>query len=229
MEGIFHLFGQKQPQLPFPENAADAEKIWQDYLKRLEQGSENGTLPMLFRCDADMMDWLDELEEEELLISEEIPDGKTFLQERLALLREDLPELDKKTDLVPSAGKHRPSALHSWWKRNAPTSIVLAEIPVKHPWEILYRLPIGGWNDCPNPEEILAVLQYWHAAYGAIPVSIGSDTLECYVPTPAGDRAWELALEQYAFCYDIVDQGYETVAALAAELQQSTIWSFWWD
>ena len=41
----------------------------------------------------------------------------------------------------------------------------------------------------------------------------------------------EVALEQYGFCPDVVDQGPEdaTVGSLADGLRQSKVWYFWWD
>ena len=39
----------------------------------------------------------------------------------------------------------------------------------------------------------------------------------------------DLALEQYAYCNDIVDQGVETVGRLADGLAKSSYWYFWWD
>ena len=38
-----------------------------------------------------------------------------------------------------------------------------------------------------------------------------------------------LALEQYAYCNDIVDQGVGTIGALADGLMKSHNWYFWWD
>jgi len=43
------------------------------------------------------------------------------------------------------------------------------------------------------------------------------------------DEALALALDQYVYCYDIVDQGTETVDALSAVLECSDYWFFWWD
>ena len=41
----------------------------------------------------------------------------------------------------------------------------------------------------------------------------------------------EVAVEQYGFCPDIVDQnaGWKHVGSLADVLWQSTVWYFWWD
>lgn len=38
-----------------------------------------------------------------------------------------------------------------------------------------------------------------------------------------------VARAQYNYCVDIVDQGVETLAALAEEQVHSHRWYFWWD
>ena len=38
----------------------------------------------------------------------------------------------------------------------------------------------------------------------------------------------KLAVEQYAFCYDIVDQCYGTFEKLADGLYKNIQWYFWW-
>jgi hypothetical protein len=39
----------------------------------------------------------------------------------------------------------------------------------------------------------------------------------------------QLAMEQYLYCADIVDQGVESVANLATLLLKQKVWYFWWD
>lgn len=108
--------------------------------------------------------------------------------------------------------------------------LVLAEIPVKHPWEVFAHVPFGGWNECPCNEEQMAIAKYWYEKYRAVPAVITRDVLEYDLPTPVGrEAAMELALEQYAFCPDIVDQGCASVGYLADSLAKSTKWYFWWD
>ena len=52
-----------------------------------------------------------------------------------------------------------------------------------------------------------------------------------FVAQPLRDRsaAVGLALEQYAFCNDIIDQGCQEVCILADMLAKSSVWFFWWD
>jgi hypothetical protein len=43
------------------------------------------------------------------------------------------------------------------------------------------------------------------------------------------EEALELARLQYEYCHDIVDQGVDTLSALAASLMAHDWWYFWWD
>ena len=35
--------------------------------------------------------------------------------------------------------------------------LILAKIPVKNPWEVFAYLPFGGWNECPDTAELMAI------------------------------------------------------------------------
>lgn len=107
---------------------------------------------------------------------------------------------------------------------------ILALIPTNEPWEVFAWLPFGGWNDCPCPEEILWIAKYFYERYNAVPAVMTRDVLEFSAP-PVKDKdtALGLALEQFAFCQDIVFQGVDTIGRLAGGLMQSSVWYFWWD
>ena len=47
----------------------------------------------------------------------------------------------------------------AWWnsETNLTHPIILAKIPVKNPWEIFAWLPFGGWNECPDTEDMMAI------------------------------------------------------------------------
>lgn len=113
-----------------------------------------------------------------------------------------------------------------------PTSeeCILALIPTKEPWEVFAWLPFGGWNECPAPEEMLRLAQYWYERYKAVPAVMSHDVLEFSAP-PINDKdaAMALALELYAACPDIVDQGLGTIGRLAGAILNSSVWYFWWD
>jgi len=104
-------------------------------------------------------------------------------------------------------------------------------VPAQASWEVPAYLRFGGWNACPYPAVHVAALRFWHERYGVELVGLGSDTMNLLgTRTPATrQEALELAYAQYCYCGDIVDQGVETISALAASLMASKWWYFWWD
>lgn len=114
---------------------------------------------------------------------------------------------------------------------NIKDTVLIGRVPIAEPWQLPAALHFGGWNDCPEPEIHSAMFMRWQEKYAAQIVSISGDVVECLVGRPPTERevAIELAWEQYLFCYDIVEQGCQTVANLAAALLNSDYWYFWWD
>jgi hypothetical protein len=89
----------------------------------------------------------------------------------------------------------------------------------------------GNWNACPAPEYHVAALRSWRDRFGAELIGLSHDVMNIRVKRRPETRegALDLAREHYAYCSDIVDQGVETLSALAAVLMQSDWWYFWWD
>lgn len=104
-------------------------------------------------------------------------------------------------------------------------------LPTKEPAAAPAYLRWGGWNACPAPEYHVAALRDWHRRYGAVPVAMTGDVINVRVTRrPASrDEALSLAREQFLYCEDIVLQGTDTFAPLAAGLMHSDWWFFWWD
>jgi hypothetical protein len=109
--------------------------------------------------------------------------------------------------------------------------VCIGLVPTREPWQAPVLLRFGGFNECPPPEIQGAFARRWHERYGAEVVSVTIDTVEMHVLRPPAGRAeaLQLAREQYLFCQDIVDQGTETIEALAAGLLNGSAWFFWWD
>jgi hypothetical protein len=109
--------------------------------------------------------------------------------------------------------------------------VAIGLVPTLRPWELPAILPFGGWNDCPAAPEHVSMLRSWHERFAAEPVCVAGDVIELRALRPPTERASALALarEQYAYAPDIVEQGTETIEALAACLLRSTYWFFWWD
>ena len=89
----------------------------------------------------------------------------------------------------------------------------------------------GNWNGCPAPEFHVAALRSWRDRFGAELIGLSHDVMNIRVNRrpETRDAALDLAREQYVYCSDIVDQGVQTLSALAAVLMESDWWYFWWD
>lgn len=110
--------------------------------------------------------------------------------------------------------------------------ILIAEIPVKNPWEIFVYIPFGGWNDCPGNEDIMSISKYWFEKYGAIPFEISHNTLEYIVEKPVDDEdKIRFTEEFYAFCPDSVDKYMESfnIDKLAKKIYKNKLWNFQWN
>ena len=227
----------------FP-SAKDDSSIMEAYYQAQARGKQEGFVPMLVAVDELLLECFElngedksaEQARQELL-SAPLESGEEFLQQWLREIKENLEEDEpgywEQLMGEVSDGEGIDRFLSIWdygGKQTIP--IVLAEIPVKHPWEVFAYLPFGGWNECPANEEHMAVAKYWFEKYGAFPALMTHDVLEYGLPTVYGiprEQALDLALEQYAYCNDIVDQGVETIGRLADGLSKSFYWYFWWD
>ena len=87
------------------------------------------------------------------------------------------------------------------------------EVPALLAWSGAERLDIGG------PEH-LSVLHFWHDVYDADLVSLGLESMECLVGRAPDDAraAFELAVQQYAYCPALMDNLVPAIGALAATL-----------
>jgi hypothetical protein len=182
----------------------------------------------------------------------------TFLQELLAQLAvppekvlEDAKAVDVRawfSQRIAQDRGHYEARLGEWpTKPSAPASIMahldlpylsrpkesvfIAKLPATNTWEVPAHLGLGGWNECPFPEELVAVSRYWYDTYGAEIAAVTSDTIEYVVDNPPNDRdtAEMLAREHFIYCTDIVHQGTGTLRNLAAGLVNAKVWFFWWD
>jgi Domain of unknown function (DUF4253) len=104
-------------------------------------------------------------------------------------------------------------------------------VPTQDWTEIPAYLRWGGWNECPEPEVHVAALRSWRDRYGVELIGLSHDVMNLRTARRPATReeAMALAREQYAYCNDIVDQGTQTLAPLAAYLMEHEWWFFWWD
>lgn len=105
----------------------------------------------------------------------------------------------------------------------------LALIPTAHSWRVPLYLQFGGVNNSPYPVEHAALLRTWQYQYGVEIVCLTDDSFALTVTHLPHDTktAWQLALDQVAYCHDL-DQLVD-VETLGKALLTSTAWFFWWD
>ena len=164
-------------------------------------------------------------------------DAEEFLQERI----EESTEFDEEFDIqeewdgdeITFEDIRQGVSIPFDFQTEKSYEMLLAKIPAAEPWQIAAWLPMGGWNECPPPKDLLAMAKRWYEKYGAVIGSISSDELEFRVSNPTSDfdEAYELAKEQYYFCQDRVEQyaGDYNLKTLANGLTKSSYWYFWWD
>jgi hypothetical protein len=135
---------------------------------------------------------------------------------------------DEDEEFEPNRG---PSLILDSLTREPLDRIHILLMPVKHGHEVPALLRWGGWNECPPSEHHVATLRHWEKAFGAELVGLSGDILELRVAKRPQDRgdALRLAREHYVYCNDILDQGPNDLATLAALLAASDWWHFWWD
>ena len=241
-EEMKQLADQFQCEYSVYEKGSDPAKLENDYLKALQEWTGKGYYPAILVADEYVEDWLDYVFEEgyerESILKICNDRGKELLQERFREYLEDY-EMDYEQGLEELIGEetYGEILLHfsSYLSFDEPVlaeDTLLLKVPAQNPWEIIAWIPMGGWNECPPPEHMISVCKYWYEAYGAIPAVFTHDEMEFYAPKKLnGVDSLEAAKEHYAFCVDRVDQGTQscTLSELAAGLEESERWYFWWD
>lgn len=169
------------------------------------------------------------------MLSAPLQDGKVFLKEladRRKRWASNAGQDWEKDVLGEMKGGEANASFGGCWDLFSGTTspLILAKIPVRHPWEVFAWLPFGGWNDCPDTPQLMAAAKYWFEQYGAVPAVVTRDTLEFELTAPVPEeKAMELAVEQYGFCPDLNQGEGGNIGRLADGLRQSTVWHFWWD
>lgn len=109
--------------------------------------------------------------------------------------------------------------------------LILLKLPTKNPWEAVIYIPFGGFNECPAPNEMAAILKYWYEKFGAVPAVITFDMLDVWLPEPiSADDAKKTAAEQIIFDIDMMEAlMMGSMQSFEKALTEAKIWSFWWD
>ncbi|WP_084778229.1 DUF4253 domain-containing protein [Saccharibacillus sacchari] len=118
----------------------------------------------------------------------------------------------------------------AWVERNEEGELLLLDLPEADAWTAPLTIPMGGYNECPQPVEQAALFRDWQKRYGAVPTAVSEDSwlLRASRLPESDEEALELAREHFMFCSYVLE-GFASIGAYAAYLKRSSNWSFWWD
>ena len=219
-------------------DTVSSDKLLKDYNESLERGKIEGFIPIIIDVnDSMLMDikfnhkYMEKIStmRKELIDNASSYEGKRWLDETLKEYQEDSEHYQKILGIPSDKGYEiQKLALEEKY-------VLLAEVPVSEPWQLLAWFPFSYYNDCPDNKTLANVGKYWFEQYGAVPAFIGHNMLWMTVPRPVSDaQSLNLAKEQYAFCPNRFEVSYiqtilQTIHALADSLRKSTVWKFRWE
>ncbi|MDR1796102.1 MAG: DUF4253 domain-containing protein [Clostridiales Family XIII bacterium] len=222
------------------EEETDGKRIAARWRELSGQGAQEGFFPLIIPVSDTLSEQLYFALEDAGLPDEPSPENAKIVRDGIlakareadpAAILKPLVEEDYGQFVSPGPGDPGGEFHGYMFGRRPYPEILIAKIPASAPWELPAWVPMGGFNDCPQAADQVAAFRYWHEGYGAVPACVTYEIWELNVPYPprTEEAAMALAVEQFAFCQDIVWQGMETVGALAGFLKGATSWYFWWD
>lgn len=142
----------------------------------------------------------------------------------------DLPSVD---DLMACAAKAVTTVPEAWEPEQTFPEASLLLVPVTEPWQVVPWLGFGGYNQCPPPEDLGALLRRWEERHDVVPVGVGSDRLVIQVRQPPSEsrEAAALVRELLLACPDILELGgAQAVTSLLDVIRvPETVVQLWWD
>lgn len=216
----------------------DAGKVIELYRAAKEEGKTEGFIPVILVPGENLADLMEEAESPQYYLKEyKRHRGKDILEGYLKEIKDCLNRQGESLeDVIDTVERGQQidefiGYMPDDWGETA--EVILVKVPTINPWEIFAWIPMGGWNECPPTEYMMAIMKDWHEAYGFEPVVICEDMIEGIAERKPQTREEAVALgtEHYAFCPDLIEQccGDESIGQWADTLMKSSIWFFWWD
>ena len=224
----------------FEEIKADSfEEIEKKYLAAYKDGKEKGYTPVFLVLDDNLLETFEiNMEDEDTdnmmeLVKSNLEKAKSinpieFLEKFQGQNTDDLKEnideyfseIDYEFDDDDKSNLELSTVFD--YDGNFKDNVILVKVPTTKPYEILAYFGMGS--------EGIATVKYWYEKYGAVPAAITYDEIEFYVERPVltFEEAKKLASEQYAFCYGLLWECYDTLDELASAIYKNVHWYFWW-
>ncbi|OWA37895.1 hypothetical protein B9G55_02280 [Saccharibacillus sp. O16] len=118
----------------------------------------------------------------------------------------------------------------TWIERHEEGELLLLDLPIADAWQAPFIVPMGGYNECPQPFEQAVLFRDWQQRFDAVPTAVAQDTwlLQVKRRPQTREEALHLAKEHVMFCQYVLES-FETIGQYAEYLQQADRWEFWWD
>ena len=224
----------------FEEIKADSfEEIEKKYLTAYKDGKEKGYTPVFLVLDDNLLETFEiNMEDEDTdnmmeLVKSNLEKAKSinpieflekFQRQNTDDLKENIDEYFSEIDYEFDDNDKSNLELSTVfdYDGNFKDNVILVKVPTTKPYEILAYFGMRS--------EGIATVKYWYEKYGAVPAAITYDEIEFYVERPVQtfEEAKKLAIEQYAFCYGLLWECYDTLEELASAIYQNVHWYFWW-
>ena len=224
----------------FEEIKADSfEEIEKKYLAAYKDGKEKGYTPVFLVLDDNLLETFEiNMEDEDTdnmmdLVKSNLEKYKDinaveflkkFQEQTTDDVKEDIEEYFTNDDYEFDDNDKSNLELSTVfdYDGNFKDNVILVKVPTTKPYEILAYFGMGS--------EGIATVKYWYQKYRAVPAAITYDEIEFYVERPVltFEEAKKLAIEQYAFCYGLLWECYDTLDELASAIYKNVQWYFWW-
>ncbi|MDO3409392.1 DUF4253 domain-containing protein [Saccharibacillus sp. CPCC 101409] len=146
----------------------------------------------------------------------------------IGLLDDRMPAEESSGDDGFDSSAGMPNA--EWVERYAQDGLLLLALPASELWNAPLIVPMGGYNDCPQPIEQAILFRDWYERYEAVPIAVTEDTwiLQAQILPRTDEEALDLAREHFIFCQYVLES-FDSIGQYAAQLKRGGIWEFWWD
>lgn len=162
----------------FPPSDNDSE-LMRAYDNAIERGKKEGFVPMIVAVDSTLWECLEmnteqnadenfEFNAEKVkeyrkkILSEPIPSAEEVFTPDDEYEDEEDEDDNIRDDTCEYTDIEAAERLTGYWDilSDDTLPLILAEIPVKNPWEVFAWLPFGGWNDCPDTKEQMSAAKH---------------------------------------------------------------------
>lgn len=118
----------------------------------------------------------------------------------------------------------------AWVQQNQEDGLLLLDLPEADAWTAPLIVPMGGYNECPQPTEQAVLFRDWQKRYGTVPTAVTGDSwlLKASRLPKSDEEALELAREHFMFCSYVLER-FSSIGQYASDLKRNTAWHFWWD